>query len=91
MEFFHLLMNLLGSAVGIYAHIPMWKDIIKNDSKSYSATSYGLWALLDFIAAKTILDQEGNYLLPLIYGVCASITAGLLIYKNYSIFLGLRV
>lgn len=87
MDFFHLLMNIIGSAIGIYAHIPMWKDIIKNDSKSYSATSYGLWSLLDFIAARAIFEQDGNYLLPLIYGICAGITAVLLIYKklfNYS-------
>ncbi len=77
----HKLFSILGATIGILAHIPLIVDIIKGE-KGYSFTSFALWSILDFIAARNIYLQNSDYLLALVWGACAGSMAILLFIKK---------
>ena len=79
-EFF----SIAGAFVGIIAHVPLIKDIVKNED-GYSFASYALWSILDFIAARSLFLQDSDYTLSLVWGSCAgTIAILLLVYKKIS-------
>lgn len=75
------IIGYIGAVLGIIAHFPMWRDILKN-VPGYSFTSFALWSCLDFIATWTTIEQNGNYFLPLAFGIGAGITAIMLLLKK---------
>ena len=77
----HNFFSALGAIIGIVAHIPLIIDIFK-DEEGYSFTSFGLWSILDFIAARNLFLQESDFLLSLVWGICAGTMALLLLFKR---------
>ncbi len=74
-------LQLLGGIVGVVIHIPLlfaiWKGTVRQ-----SFASYGLWSVLDIIAAYAIFAQGGNFWLPLLFGICAGLTSFSLLCKK---------
>src|ERR1035437_856764 len=68
------LLQLVAGIIGIVASIPLLFGIYKNKVELNFA-AFMLWALLDAIAAITIILQHGNYKLVLGYAFSASIVA----------------
>lgn len=67
-------LTLASSIVGIAVYIPLVMQILAGKVKQSFAT-WALWALLDGLAAASIMYQHGSYLLPLSYVVGASAVA----------------
>lgn len=77
-------LTLAGSIVGIAVYIPLCIQLLAGKVKQNLAT-WGLWALLDGIAAASIMDQHGSYLLPLSYVVGATaVSLSILKSKNFA-------
>lgn len=64
---------LLGGAVALLAYLPLWKQVAGGNVRQ-NLLSWALWAMLDGIAAATIIFQGGNFLLPLAYAVGGLVT-----------------
>lgn len=65
---------LAGSLIAILAYFPLWNQIGKSKVEQNLLT-HSLWAVLDLVAAATIIVQDGNSLLLIVYFICSTITA----------------
>jgi hypothetical protein len=74
-------LQLIGGMLGLIIHIPLLSGIWKGNIKQ-SFASYGLWSLLDFIAAYAIFKQDGNFWLPFLYAIGAGLAAMSLLFKK---------
>jgi hypothetical protein len=81
MENVHIWASNIGAIIGILAHIPLFIDIKKGEP-GYSFTSFALWSILDFIAARNLFLEGGDYTLSLTWGICAGSMALLLLFKK---------
>lgn len=77
-------LQLVGALIGILIHIPLIYGVI-NGSVKQNPVTYGLWAMLDIIAAYSTWKQDGNFLLSLFYAIGATIVCTALLIKH-SIF-----
>jgi hypothetical protein len=70
---------ILGALVAFGAYVPLWQGI--RAGKPQNLLTWILWGTLDAIITASIIKQDGNYLLPMIYTVGSTIT-GYLIWKS---------
>jgi len=76
--------TLAGIIVGIAVYIPLCIQILSGKTKQNLAT-WGLWALLDSIAAASLFYQHGNFFLPALYALSSTvISLSILKSKNFS-------
>lgn len=69
-------MNVLiwsGSILALLTYFPLWKQIRSGKAKQNLLT-WALWGALDAVVAATIIVQNGNFLLPVVYTVGSSVT-----------------
>jgi hypothetical protein len=74
-------LQLIGGILGLLIHIPLLHGIWSEKVKQSFAT-YGLWSILDLIAAYSIYSQNGNFWLPLLYGIGAGLASISLLFKK---------
>ncbi len=73
-----------GAVVAILIYFFLCFQVLTGKSKQNFAT-WALWAMIDAIAATTIIIQGGNYLLPAIYSLgSAAVTLSILRSKNFA-------
>lgn len=74
-------LQLIGGLIGFLIHIPLLIGIWKGSVKQ-SFASYGLWSLLDFIAAYAIYHQGGNFWLSFLFAIGAGLASLSLLAKK---------
>ncbi len=74
-------LQLVGGVIGFLIHIPLLIGIWKGSIKQ-SFASYGLWSVLDFIAAYAIYRQGGNFWLSFLFAVGAGLASLSLVIKK---------
>jgi len=76
-------LSLTAGIIGTSAYVPLCIQVLSGKVKQSFAT-WALWAILDGIAAATIVFQDGNFLLPAAYSLGSGITAlSILKSKNF--------
>lgn len=62
-----------GSILALLTYFPLWKQIRSGKAKQNFLT-WALWSALDAVVAATIIVQEGNFLLPVVYTIGGTLT-----------------
>jgi len=66
---FHDVLKIAGGASALALFIPMAVGIIRGGGAGQSSATWLLWAALDSILAVSIIEQHGNFLLPLGFAI----------------------
>jgi len=66
---FHGILQIAGGALALLLFIPLIRTIIKEGAQGQSCATWFLWALLDCILAISIIEQHGNFYLPLGFAI----------------------
>jgi hypothetical protein len=62
---FHNFLKITGGVGALALFVPMAVGVIKNSGSGQSCATWLLWAALDTILTVSIIQQHGNFLLPL--------------------------
>jgi hypothetical protein len=66
---YHALLKIAGGALALLLFIPLIRGIIKDGAEGQSCASWFLWGLLDTILTISIIDQHGNFYVPLGFAI----------------------
>jgi len=59
------ILQIAGGALALLLFIPLIRVIIKDGAQGQSCATWFLWGLLDTIIALSVIEQRGNFYLPL--------------------------
>jgi len=62
---YHSILQIAGGALALLLFIPLIRVIIKEGAQGQSCATWFLWGLLDTIIALSVIEQRGNFYLPL--------------------------
>jgi len=62
---YHSILQIAGGALALLLFIPLIRVIIKDGAQGQSCATWFLWGLLDTIIALSVIEQRGNFYLPL--------------------------
>jgi hypothetical protein len=78
----HGILKLAGGVGALALFVPMAVSIIRENGAGQSCATWLLWAALDSILAVSIIQQHGNFLLPLGFAAGSSALTLLLLAKS---------
>jgi hypothetical protein len=66
---YHAILKIAGGALALLLFIPLIRGIIKEGVEGQSCATWILWGLLDTILTISIIEQGGNFYLPLGFAI----------------------
>ncbi|HEX4264644.1 MAG TPA: hypothetical protein VH597_09920 [Verrucomicrobiae bacterium] len=66
---YHQSLKIAGGLVALLLFVPMVLGILKDGADGHSGASWLLWGALDTVLTITIIEQHGNFLLPLGFAI----------------------
>ena len=79
---FHDFLKLAGGIGALALFIPMAVEVLKDAGGGQSFATWVLWAALDTILTVSVIQQHGNFLLPLGFAIGGVVVTGLLLAKG---------
>lgn len=79
---YHQALKIAGGVLALLLFIPMIIGILKEGAEGQSCASWLLWAALDTMLAVSIIEQRGNFLLPLGFAIGDVLLVLLLVAKR---------
>jgi hypothetical protein len=79
---YHQGLKIAGGLVALVLFIPMIFGILKDGADGHSGASWLLWGALDTVLTITIIEQHGNFLLPLGFAIGDVLLVMLLLAKG---------
>jgi hypothetical protein len=76
------ILSVLSVLAGVFAYAIMVTTTIEGTGEGLSLTTFGLWAALAWISGFTMLKQGANPAVPMVYGVGATATTIVLLFKG---------
>jgi hypothetical protein len=65
----HTILKITGGALALLLFIPLIRSIIREGAEGQSCATWFLWGLLDTVLAISIIEQHGNFYLPLGFAI----------------------
>jgi len=65
----HLILKIAGGALALLLFIPLIRAILKEGAEGQSCATWILWGLLDTILTISVIEQHGNFYLPLGFAI----------------------
>ncbi|HEY2083058.1 MAG TPA: hypothetical protein VGI88_09760 [Verrucomicrobiae bacterium] len=66
---YHQSLKIAGGLLALLLFIPMIMGILKDGAEGQSGATWLLWGVLDTVLTITIIEQRGNFLLPLGFAI----------------------
>jgi uncharacterized membrane protein (UPF0136 family) len=66
---YHPLLKIAGGALALLLFIPLIRAILKEGAEGQSCATWILWGLLDTILTISVIEQHGNFYLPLGFAI----------------------
>jgi hypothetical protein len=66
---YHAILKIAGGALALLLFIPLIRVLLKEGAQGQSCATWFLWALLDTILTISVIDQHGNFYLPLGFAI----------------------
>jgi len=66
---YHSILKIAGGALALLLFIPLIRVLLKEGAQGQSCATWFLWALLDTILTISVIDQHGNFYLPLGFAI----------------------
>ena len=66
---YHAILQIAGGALALLLFIPLIRVIIKEGAEGQSCATWFLWGLLDTILTISVIEQHGNFYLPLGFAI----------------------
>jgi hypothetical protein len=66
---YHAILKIAGGALALLLFIPLIRALIKEGTEGQSCATWFLWALLDTILTVSVIEQHGNFYLPLGFAI----------------------
>ena len=66
---YHVSLQIAGGALALLLFIPLIRGIIKEGAEGQSCATWFLWGLLDTILTISVIEQRGNFYLPLGFAI----------------------
>jgi hypothetical protein len=79
---YHDFLKIAGGALALLLFIPMIFGILKEGAEGQSCASWFLWGLLDTVLTISVIEQHGNFLLPLGFAIGDVLLVVLLLIKG---------
>jgi len=79
---YHEPLKIAGGVMALLLFIPLIRSILKEGVEGQSCASWLLWALLDAILTISIIEQHGNFHLPLGFAIGDTMVVILLLFKR---------
>lgn len=79
---YHSLLKISGGILALLLFIPLIRGIIKEGAQGQSCATWFLWGLLDIILTISLIEQHGNFHMPLGFAVGDLLVFVLLIVKR---------
>ena len=79
---FHDFLKLAGGLGALALFVPMAIEVMRDGGGGQSFATWVLWAALDSILTVSIIQQHGNFLLPLGFAIGGVVVTGLLLAKG---------
>ncbi|MEY2465787.1 MAG: hypothetical protein QOD03_308 [Verrucomicrobiota bacterium] len=79
---FHQTLKIAGGLLALLLFIPLIAEILKRGPAGQSCATWLLWGTLDIIVAVSIIQQHGNFLLPLGFAIGDAALVLLLLIKG---------
>ena len=79
---FHQFLKIAGGAMALLLFIPLVISLLKEGAEGQSCATWFLWGLLDTVLTISVIEQRGNFLLPLGFAIGDVILVILLLVKG---------
>jgi hypothetical protein len=79
---YHQALKIAGGLLALLLFIPMITGILKHGAEGQSGATWLLWGALDTVLAISIIEQRGNFLLPLGFAIGDVLLVILLVAKK---------
>jgi len=79
---YHSLLKISGGVLALLLFIPLIRGILKEGTEGQSCATWFLWALLDIILTVSLIEQHGNFHMPLGFAIGDLLVFVLLIVKG---------
>ena len=79
---YHEILKIAGAALALLLFIPMVAGILKTGAQGQSSAMWLLWGALDAVLTVSIIEQRGNFLLPLGFAIGDLLLVILLVVKG---------
>jgi len=79
---YHQVLKIAGGLLALLLFIPMLASILKEGAEGQSCATWMLWGALDTVLTISIIQQQGNFLLPLGFAIGDVIVVILLLAKG---------
>lgn len=66
---YHAILQIAGGALALVLFIPLIRVIIQDGAQGQSCATWFLWGLLDTILTVSVIEQHGNFFLPLGFAI----------------------
>jgi hypothetical protein len=78
----HSILKIAGGALALLLFIPLIRAILKEGAQGQSCATWFLWGLLDTVLTISVIEQHGNFYLPLGFAIGDVSLVILLLLKN---------
>ena len=78
----HAILKIAGGILALLLFIPLLSSIMKEAGKGQSCATWFLWGLLDTVLAVSIIEQRGNFYVPLGFAIGDLLVLVLLLVKR---------
>ena len=72
-------LKLAGGILALVAFVPLAMGAIRDNGAGQSFATWILWAALDWVLTASIIQQDGNYLMPLGFALGDAVMVGVLL------------
>jgi hypothetical protein len=79
---YHGFLQIAGGLMALLLFIPLMHSIIKEGAEGQSCATWFLWGLLDTVLTISVIDQRGNFYLPLGFAIGDVLLVVLLLIKG---------
>jgi len=79
---YHTLLKISGGVLALLLFIPLIRAILKEGTEGQSCATWFLWGLLDIVLTISIVEQHGNFYMPLGFAIGDLLVFVLLIVKG---------
>jgi len=79
---YHAILKIAGGALALLLFIPLIRAIIKDGAEGQSSATWFLWGLLDIVPTSSLIEQHGNFHMPLGFAIGDLLVFILLIAKR---------
>jgi len=66
---YHSILKIAGGALALLLFVPLIRGILKDGAEGQSCATWFLWGLLDTVLTVSVIEQRGNFYLPLGFAI----------------------